>query len=78
MHEPTSRRPCGSFVILFVIKSKKLSLRIERTTAASPRPTCGSRPSWEQSVVDESSTYDEPPGGAGTHHVHDVTFREVS
>ena len=68
--------PCGSFVILFVIKSKKLSLRIERTTAASPRPTCGSRPSWEQSVDDESSTYDEPPGGAGTHH--DVTFREVS
>ena len=52
----------GSFVILFVIKSKKLSLRVERTTAASPRPTCGSRPSWEQSVDDESSTYDEPAG----------------
>ena len=77
--EPRARAaspPCGRFESLFVIKSKKLSLRIERTTAASPRPTCGSRPSWEQSVDDESSTYDEPPGGAGTHH--DVTFREVS
>ena len=33
----------------FVIKSKKLSLRVGRTTAASPRPTCGGRPR-EQSV----------------------------
>ena len=32
-----------------VIKSKKLSLRVGRTTAASPRPTCGGRPR-EQSV----------------------------
>ena len=39
------RRPARSFVI----KSKKLSLRVERTTAASPRPTCGGRPR-EQSV----------------------------
>ena len=42
----------------FVIKSKKLSLRVERTAAASPRPTCGGRPR-EQSV-------DEPGKCRGT------------